>query len=37
MSLPRSLYYYDSLKDDGKVINALQELAFKHPSYGSEE
>ena len=34
MSLPRSQYYYDSLKDDGEVINLLQDLAFAHPSYG---
>lgn len=33
-SLPRSLYYYRSTKDDTAVIEALQELAFKHPSYG---
>lgn len=34
VSLPRSQYYYGSLKDDASVIEALQELAFKHPSYG---
>lgn len=32
--MPRSLYYYRSIKDDTAVIEALQELAFKHPSYG---
>lgn len=32
--MPRSLYYYRSIKDDTPVIEALQELAFKHPSYG---
>ena len=34
MSLPRSQYYYDSVRDDSEVIEALQDLAFKHPSYG---
>lgn len=34
VSLPRSLYYYASVKDDSEVIEALQELAFAHPSYG---
>lgn len=34
MSLPRSQFYYRSLKDDGEVIDALQDLAFKHPTYG---
>lgn len=34
VSLPRSQFYYRSSKDDGEVIDALQELAFKHPSYG---
>lgn len=34
VSLPRSQFYYDSLKDDKDVIEALQGLAFKHPSYG---
>ena len=34
MSLPRSQFYYRSKKDDKDVIEALQELAFKHPSYG---
>lgn len=33
-SLSRSLFYYRSRKDDAEVIAALQELAFKHPSYG---
>jgi len=34
VSLPRSQYYYHSTKDDLKVIEALQELAFQHPAYG---
>ncbi len=34
VSLPRSQYYYTSLKDDEEVIHALQDLAFEHPSYG---
>jgi putative transposase len=34
VSLPRSQFYYDSVKDDTLVIEALQDLAFKHPSYG---
>lgn len=35
VSLPRSQYYYRSTKkDDRAVIEALQDLAFKHPSYG---
>lgn len=34
LSLPRSQYYYPIRKDDGEVIEALQELAFRHPSYG---
>lgn len=34
VSLPRSQFYYDSVKDDSEVIHALQDLAFKHPSYG---
>jgi len=34
ISLPRSKYYYESVKDDSEVIEALQELAFAHPSYG---
>jgi putative transposase len=33
-SLARSQYYYRSKKDDTDVIEVLQELAFKHPSYG---
>ena len=28
--------YYRSKMDDTAIIEALQELAFKHPSYGSE-
>ncbi|WP_221407216.1 IS3 family transposase [Elizabethkingia occulta] len=34
VSLTRSQYYYTSVKDDSAVIEALQELAFAHPSYG---
>lgn len=34
VSLPRSQYYYPTRKDDREVIEALQELAFRHPSYG---
>jgi len=34
VSLPRSQFYYSSVKDDQEVIDALQDLAFKHPTYG---
>lgn len=34
MSLTRSQFYYRSKRDDKDVIEALQALAFKHPSYG---
>lgn len=34
VSFPRSQFYYNSKKDDSAVIEALQDLAFKHPSYG---
>jgi putative transposase len=34
LSLSRSQFYYRSVKNDKEVIEALQELAFKHPSYG---
>ena len=34
VALPRSQFYYSSKKNDTRVIEALQELAFKHPSYG---
>jgi putative transposase len=34
ISIPRSQFYYQSKKDDKDVIESLQELAFKHPSYG---
>ena len=34
LSLPRSQFYYRSVQDDGKVIEALEALAFRHPSYG---
>jgi putative transposase len=32
-SLPRTMFYYKSQKDDTAVIEALQDLAFKHPTY----
>jgi len=32
--LPRSQFYYTSKRNDTAIIEALQELAFKHPSYG---
>ena len=28
------MYYYKSQKDDTEVIEVLQDLAFKHPTYG---
>jgi len=34
IAIPRSQFYYESKKDDSEVIEALQELAFKHPTYG---
>ena len=34
VKLVRSQYYYSSKKDDSAVVDSLQELAFKHPSYG---
>lgn len=34
LSLPRSQFYYRTTKDDAEVIQALQDLAFAHPSYG---
>ena len=34
LSLPRSQFYYRSCRDDQDVIDALQDLAFRHPSYG---
>ena len=34
LSLPRSQYYYKSLKDDTAVIDALQNLSADHPTYG---
>ena len=33
-SLPRSQYYYRSVKDDTPVIDALQKLSADHPTYG---
>lgn len=32
--LPRSEFYYSSVKDDSEVIELLQQYAFDHPSYG---
>lgn len=34
IKLPRSQYYYRSVKDDTELIESLQQLAFQHPSYG---
>jgi len=34
MSLPRCQFYYCSKRDDRDVVEALQDLAYKHPSYG---
>jgi putative transposase len=34
LGLPRSQYYYKSLKDDQEVIDALQKLSSDHPTYG---
>ena len=34
VSFPRSQFYYSNKRDDKELIEALQELAFKHPSYG---
>ncbi|WP_152530826.1 IS3 family transposase [Sediminibacterium sp. C3] len=34
ISIPRSQFYYETKKDDKSVIEALQDLAFKHPTYG---
>jgi len=34
VSMPRSQFYYSSKKNDTTIIEALQELAFRHPSYG---
>lgn len=34
VSLPHSQFYYPSAKDDQEVIEALQDLAFQHPTYG---
>ncbi|MBM3208565.1 MAG: transposase [Chlamydiae bacterium] len=34
VSFPRSQFYYSSKRDDKELMEALQELAFKHPSYG---
>jgi putative transposase len=34
ISLPRSQFYYSSKRDDTEVVDSLQDLAFKHSSYG---
>ena len=34
VSLPRSQFYYRSKRNDTTIVESLQELAFKHPSYG---
>ena len=34
ITLPRSQFYYSSKRDDAEVVDSLQDLAFKHPSYG---
>jgi putative transposase len=34
VSIPRSQFYYRSKRNDTTIVEALQELAFKHPSYG---
>ncbi len=34
VSLVRSQYYYSTKSNDSEVIESLQDLAFKHPSYG---
>ena len=34
VSLPRSQFYYRSVKDDREVIIALQQIANAHPAYG---
>lgn len=34
ISIPRSQFYYETKKDDKSVIEALQDLANKHPTYG---
>ena len=34
VALPRSQFYYNSVRNDSEVIDALQDLAFKHPTYG---
>jgi putative transposase len=33
-TIPRIQFYNESKKDDSELIEALQELAFKHPTYG---
>jgi putative transposase len=34
VSLPGSQFYYQRAKDDQEVIEAFQDLAFQHPTYG---
>jgi putative transposase len=37
MSLPRSVYYYRSVKDDSEVIKKLEELSSKYPRRGCDK
>lgn len=37
MSLPRSVYYYRSVKDDSEVISKLEELASQYPRRGCDK
>ncbi len=37
ISLPRSVYYYRSVKDDSEVIRKLEELASKYPRRGCDK
>jgi putative transposase len=34
VSFPRSQFYYSSKRDEKELMEAIQELAFKYPSYG---
>jgi putative transposase len=35
-SLPKSMYYYKSRKDDSETITKLQELAWIYPTEGQD-
>ena len=37
IKLPKSMYYYNSIKDDSEVIAKLQELADKKPREGQDK